>query len=86
MQVLKIIQNGMNHSEAALLEKELIAKYDTTNPQKGYNVTAGGDGSIGAKHSQATREKLSNIMKERFKDDPKALEVLRSGKSFFDFR
>ena len=24
-------------------------------------------------------------MKERFKDDPKALEVLRSGKSFFDF-
>lgn len=64
----EIIQNGMNHSEAALLEKELIAKYDTTNPQKGYNVTAGGDGSIGAKHSQATREKLSNIMKERFKD------------------
>ncbi len=61
----EIVQEGMTKSEAAKLEKELIAQYDTRNPEKGYNVTAGGDGSKGAKHSIETREALSKLAKER---------------------
>jgi group I intron endonuclease len=37
----------------------LIKAWDTTNPEKGYNITHGGDGSLGVKMSQETRDKMS---------------------------
>jgi hypothetical protein len=39
------------------LEIEFIQKYDSTNPEKGYNVELGGNG-IG-KHSESTKRKIS---------------------------
>lgn len=61
----EIIQTGMTKDEAAELEMKLIAEYDTQNPEKGYNITAGGDGSTGAAHTEETKKKLSRMMKER---------------------
>lgn len=37
----EVIQTELNREEAERLEAELIAAYDTTNPEKGYNVRKG---------------------------------------------
>lgn len=39
-----------------LLESEYIQKYQSNNPETGYNMTAGGEGTIGYKHSDNTKE------------------------------
>jgi len=40
-------------------EIELIKIWNTTNPEKGYNITHGGDGSLGVRMSEETRAKMS---------------------------
>lgn len=37
-----IICDGLSMKEASEMEIELIRKYDTTNPEKGYNIALGG--------------------------------------------
>ena len=41
----EIITIAMTQSEADVLEKYYIKKYDSTNPEKGYNILVGGQGS-----------------------------------------
>lgn len=65
----KIISTNLTEDEAKQLEIELIAKYNSTNPQFGYNVSPGGDlgnGLVGESHplygkkpSAETRMKIS---------------------------
>lgn len=45
--------------EMDYLEKYLIAYYNTTNPSFGYNVTKGGEGVSGFKHSEESKAKMS---------------------------
>lgn len=45
--------------EAHLLESELIKKYNSTDDRYGYNMTEGGEGTKGKKHSKETRRKIS---------------------------
>lgn len=61
----EIVRENLTFKEANQLEQDLIAQYDSRNPDRGYNVTAGGDGSTGAKHTPETKEKLSRLQKER---------------------
>ena len=61
----EIVRENLTLKEANQLEQDLIAQYDSRNPNKGYNVTSGGDGSTGAKHTSETKEKLSQLQKER---------------------
>lgn len=42
-----IIAKGLDEEEAKWLEIELIREWDTTNKDKGYNITLGGDGTSG---------------------------------------
>lgn len=51
-----IIAQGLCEKDACLLEQRLIAEYDATDPDKGYNATSGGEHY---EHTAATREKLS---------------------------
>lgn len=64
----------------------LIERWDTTSPVKGYNITAGGRGSLGVKMSDETRAKMSksregkamsdenrSLLKERNKGNKYAL-------------
>lgn len=55
-----IIAENLSVSEASKLERQTIAKYQTTNPMYGYNQSIGGENSpIGVKRSEETRRKLS---------------------------
>lgn len=46
---------------AKRLEQDLISLYDTFNPEHGYNLTLGGDGTLGYTHSEETK-KLQSLM------------------------
>ena len=58
-----VIARGLTEEEAKWLEVELIRELDTTNGEYGYNITKGGEGTNGLKHSEETRKKLSEINK-----------------------
>ena len=54
-----IIAKGLTEDEAKWLEIELIRKWDSTNPNKGYNITLGGEGANGLVHTEEFKEKRS---------------------------
>ena len=54
----EIIASGLTLEEACIAERKLIKRYDSRNPKKGYNVTAGGDRSGGFIMSEEAREKI----------------------------
>jgi hypothetical protein len=60
-----IVAENLSKDEAKALEIELIAKYDTTNPKYGYNMSIGGDIPViyGKHHTEATKQKISNSNK-----------------------
>jgi group I intron endonuclease len=45
--------------EMDLYESGMIKAWDTQNPEKGYNLTAGGDGTVGFCPDEETRAKMS---------------------------
>ena len=64
----EIIADNLDEDDAKKMEQELIKSYNTTDDKYGYNVTVGGDGIKGFKHSEASRVKLSEKARqlERF--------------------
>lgn len=54
-----IVAKGLTEEDAKWLEIELIREFDTTNKYKGYNVSTGGDGSNGCKHTEEAKKKIS---------------------------
>ena len=60
-----LVKDHLTHDAANELERSLIAQYGSRDPEKGYNYTAGGDGSVGAKHTEETKSKLSELAKAR---------------------
>lgn len=63
-----ILMNNLTEKEAKEAEIMLIEKYNTRNPNYGYNITAGGDGMHDCPHTEETKEKIRNKAKERFLD------------------
>lgn len=67
----EIVENGLTKEQACDLEIELIAYYDSTNPDKGYNHSTGGEcGSLGVHPSDETRKKLSESHKRAYINNP----------------
>ena len=59
-----ICQAPMSAAQAGAVEKSFIALYDSTNPDKGYNHSIGGEcGILGVHPSDETRKKLSEALK-----------------------
>jgi group I intron endonuclease len=54
----EILYSGLSETQAAVLEVSLIAYYDLTNREKGYNKSEGGDIV-----SEETRQKMSESLK-----------------------
>lgn len=55
-----IIKQGITEEEACFWEKEFIKKYNTTNRDRGYNLSTGG---IHYSHTEETKKHLSEIQK-----------------------
>ena len=53
----EVLFYGLNKEEADILEREYIKKYNSTDPQFGYNIEFGGYGK--GKHSPETLRKMS---------------------------
>lgn len=63
----KIIAECDTNEEAWELEKKFIKEYNTKYPN-GYNMSDGGKTNEGTKHTEDTRKKFSDRMKEFLKD------------------
>lgn len=53
-----LLIDNLTHKEACEKEIELIQKYNTTNRKFGYNLTKGGEGSLGYFHSEEVKMKM----------------------------
>lgn len=58
----EILFSNLTLEEAKKKEIELISFYDSTNPDKGYNITLGGESANGYHHTQIAKQKISNAM------------------------
>ena len=56
-----VLFENLSENDAKLKEIELIEKYNTMNSNNGYNMTVGGDGTVGYKHTKETKEKLRKL-------------------------
>lgn len=54
----KVLQEDLSFEEATKLERELVAHYKAMNLS--YNITDGGEGTLGRKVSEETRRKMRN--------------------------
>ena len=61
-----ILMDNLTEDKAKEVEIMLIEKYNTRNPEYGYNITAGGDGMHDCPHTEETKQKISRQAKERF--------------------
>ncbi len=59
-----ILYEGLSEQQAKGKEKELIAEWGTYNRDYGYNLTMGGDGSVGFHPTEETRAKLSRARRK----------------------
>ena len=60
----EIVCTGLSRWQACRVEQSLIKYFDSTNPDKGYNHSIGGEcGKLGAHPSAETRQKLSESLK-----------------------
>lgn len=59
----EILYDGLEETQAKLMEISLIHYYRSNNSNFGYNLTAGGDGVLGHSPNKETRKKLSDSHK-----------------------
>lgn len=55
-----ILADNLSKEWACKLEQDLIAKYQSNNPEHGYNICNGGDGTNGYHHTEQYKENLRN--------------------------
>ena len=61
-----ILYTGLTKEDACRMEKELIAKYQTTKMEFGYNISSGGDATmLGVQHTEEAKRKISEAGKGR---------------------
>ena len=54
-----LVAEDLTYEDACEMEKALIKKYDSTNREKGYNISQGGESTrLGIKHSEETKQKM----------------------------
>lgn len=62
----EILASGLTRDEASETEKRLIAEYDSTNPDIGYNVSYGGVCTFaGLEHTEAHKKYMSDLYRGR---------------------
>ncbi len=56
---MKVVYACSEKQSLDFYEQAYISLLDTRNPERGYNLTGGGEGTLGRVFSKATREKMS---------------------------
>lgn len=76
------IKNNLTENDAFLLEKKLI-KIIGKKSEKGplCNITEGGDGISGYKHSEKTKQKMKDFWKEHYKNPEAHLKISKGLKN-----
>ena len=65
----EILFSNLTEKEACNIESEYIKTWDLQNPDIGYNVAKGGlQTTLGYRHTEDSKIKMSNALKERFKN------------------
>lgn len=78
-----ILETGLTKEQACDKEIELIAYYDSTNPDKGYNHSIGGDCSAtGARFTEERRKNASEKTKELWADEKYRAKVIEAHKGY----
>lgn len=65
----EILFSGLNKEDACKKEQELIERYNSTNPEFGYNLTSGGEHY---EPNSEWRERLSESNKRYYREHPEA--------------
>lgn len=65
--VMMVIYEAVDEREACAVERAMIAQYDTLAP-RGYNLSTGGEGSVGRRVSKIGRANLSAAVKAQWLD------------------
>lgn len=55
----EVVYNGISEEDAKDIERALISRFSTQDDRYGYNMTSGGDGVCGLKHTDTSRRKMS---------------------------
>lgn len=76
----EIIADGLSEVEAKKLEKDLISIYKTRNRLYGYNMTDGGDGVCGYRHSEEAKKKMGAKHKGAQVTKETRLKLSKAGK------
>jgi group I intron endonuclease len=63
--VIELLSTCETNDQASLLERLWIISLDSRNNSVGYNISAGGEGSVGAKYSEEAKKRLSESRKGR---------------------
>lgn len=66
----EVVADNLTCDQALQMEIDLIAKYKTTDPQYGYNISVGGNGVTGGSLQPIDRTKLSKTMSAIMKGKP----------------
>lgn len=76
----EVLYKDLTKEQACELEKELIKKFDSRNPNKGYNILEGGEcyaAFAGHHHTEESKKKISQKSKELWKN-PEYREIMRN--------
>jgi group I intron endonuclease len=65
----EIIEENLSFEQAKERERYYISYYNSANSLYGYNLTLGGDGFLGQKRSQETKDKISKRVNLYFKNN-----------------
>ena len=55
-----ILESGLTKEQAAQKERYYIIQYKTKNKKHGYNLTNGGEGTVGYRHTNVSKAKMKN--------------------------
>lgn len=79
-----ILFENLTKSEAHALEIEHIAKYKTKNREFGYNLTDGGESANGLKHTEESKQKMSESKKGKHisEETKQKISIAMEGRQF----
>lgn len=79
-----VVASNLTQEESCQMEKDLITLYESTNPERGYNLSTGGEsGHTGVPMSQEARQKISEAQKGKFvsQETRKKMSLALKGKA-----